>query len=72
MLTDQSVLLGFVRLRFNEHAGKGGVFEELTGAALIRELHVYGVIVPTYEDLADAQRPQVSVFVIFVLVKQAN
>lgn len=26
------------------------VFPELKGAALVRELHVYGTIVPTYDD----------------------
>jgi ELP3 family radical SAM enzyme/protein acetyltransferase len=54
---DQSVLLGFLRLRFNEDPERN-VFPELQGAALIRELHVYGVIVPTYEDSEAAQRPQ--------------
>ena len=35
------------------------VFPELRGAALIRELHVYGVIVPTYHgDSEEGPRPQ--------------
>ena len=80
---DQSLLLGFLRLRFNAHAhahahteadaharaqarvqpqtqAQGqAVFPELRGAALIRELHVYGVMVPTYHgDSAEGPRPQ--------------
>ena len=62
---DQSLLLGFLRLRFNgdahAHAHTHAVFPELGGAALIRELHVYGVIVPTYHgdgDSEDGRRPQ--------------
>jgi len=42
-------LLGFVRLRINGDS-TSTIFPELLDAALIRELHVYGVLVPTYED----------------------
>lgn len=37
---DNKTLYGFVRLRLDD--GKDKVFKELDGAALIRELHVYG------------------------------
>jgi ELP3 family radical SAM enzyme/protein acetyltransferase len=37
--TDMTVLFGFLRLRLPT---SGSIFPELTGAALIRELHVYG------------------------------
>ncbi|KAJ1480544.1 hypothetical protein T484DRAFT_1657170 [Baffinella frigidus] len=47
--TDRMTLLGFLRLRFNEDPDVN-VFPELKGAALVRELHVYGTIVPTYDD----------------------
>ena len=40
---DRAVLFGFLRLRLvPSMKGDKPVFEELTGAALIRELHVYG------------------------------
>ena len=38
-----SVLLGFVRLRITDHVATE-VFPELEGCALVRELHVYGVL----------------------------
>ncbi|TDH68980.1 hypothetical protein CCR75_000943 [Bremia lactucae] len=41
---DRSKICGFVRLRLSKTSG-GGVFEELQGAALVRELHVYGQLV---------------------------
>ncbi|UIZ28241.1 hypothetical protein KXD40_004316 [Peronospora effusa] len=41
---DRSKICGFARLRLSKTAG-GGVFPELEGAALIRELHVYGQLV---------------------------
>jgi ELP3 family radical SAM enzyme/protein acetyltransferase len=40
---ERDVLYGFVRLRFNQDSSKS-VFEELKGAALIREVHVYGTV----------------------------
>ncbi|KAJ0392898.1 hypothetical protein P43SY_001338 [Pythium insidiosum] len=41
---DQSKICGFVRLRLSPNAG-AGIFPELEGAALVRELHVYGQLV---------------------------
>jgi len=43
---DNATLYGLLRLRFNDndHA-PAGVFPELSGCALIRELHVYGTLV---------------------------
>ncbi|KAG3092451.1 hypothetical protein PI124_g16930 [Phytophthora idaei] len=41
---DRSKICGFARLRLSQTSG-GGVFPELEGAALIRELHVYGQLV---------------------------
>ena len=38
---DQNILYGFVRLRI-QSSHKNQVFSELDGAALVRELHVYG------------------------------
>lgn len=40
------IILGFVRLRITEHAATH-VFPELEGCALIRELHVYGMLQAT-------------------------
>lgn len=42
---DHKTLYGFLRLRFSERSG-AGVFPELEKTALIRELHVYGNVVP--------------------------
>lgn len=41
---DRSKICGFARLRLSPTSG-GGVFPELEGAALVRELHVYGQLV---------------------------
>jgi len=46
---DKKTLYGFCRLRLKAHfnkGGKGDFFKVLTGAALVRELHVYGELVP--------------------------
>ena len=43
---DEATICGFARLRISDNAG-GGIFPELVGSALIRELHVYGQLVPT-------------------------
>jgi ELP3 family radical SAM enzyme/protein acetyltransferase len=43
---DRTKICGFLRLRLSATAG-AGVFPELENAALIRELHVYGVLIPT-------------------------
>jgi len=48
---DNATLYGLLRLRFNDDpTAPGAVFPELSGSALIRELHVYGVIVAARED----------------------
>jgi len=39
---DEMVIFGFCRLRISAAAGLDGAIPELTGAALVRELHVYG------------------------------
>mmetsp|Transcript_40354 Transcript_40354/g.95890 ORF Transcript_40354/g.95890 Transcript_40354/m.95890 type:complete len:752 (+) Transcript_40354:178-2433(+) len=54
---DRARLLGFLRLRFNSDPSSN-IFPELKGAALIRELHVYGAIVPTYSSSGRGERPQ--------------
>ena len=43
---DEAVIFGFARLRLGGEPG-AGVFACLAGAALVRELHVYGQLVPT-------------------------
>jgi ELP3 family radical SAM enzyme/protein acetyltransferase len=43
---DEATIFGFVRLRLSDDPG-AGVFSCLAGAALIRELHVYGQLVPS-------------------------
>ena len=45
---DERLLYGFVRLRLSSTAGAEGTFPVLKGAALVRELHVYGQLIPTY------------------------
>jgi hypothetical protein len=45
---DQKTLFAFCRLRISDSAGGGSSFECLKGAGLVRELHVYGQLVPTY------------------------
>jgi histone acetyltransferase (RNA polymerase elongator complex component) len=44
---NESLLYGFVRLRISERAGIDE-FRSLQHSALIRELHVYGQLIPTY------------------------
>jgi len=46
---DRKILYGFIRLRFNDSTDNP-VFPELSGAALIRVLHVYGVVYPVYQN----------------------
>ena len=43
---DRSKICGFVRLRLSRAAG-AGIFPELESCALVRELHVYGVLIAT-------------------------
>ena len=45
---DKKTLYGFVRLRLDH--GQNKVFEELQGAALIREVHVYGALTQVGKD----------------------
>ena len=42
---DNSIIYGFCRLRLN-NSTEDVLFDELKGSALIRELHVYGLMVP--------------------------
>lgn len=51
---DRAVLFGFLRLRFIDAGTENVVFSELTGAALVRELHVYGRTIAVGEDAADS------------------
>lgn len=46
---DNKILYGFLRLRICQ-VGKNKIFPELTGCALIRELHVYGQVVRVNSD----------------------
>jgi len=56
---DNATLYGLLRLRFNDDpSAPGVVFPELTGCALIRELHVYGALVAARPGETD--RPQTS------------
>eukprot|EP00931_Biecheleriopsis_adriatica_P006371 TRINITY_DN107783_c0_g1_i1.p1 TRINITY_DN107783_c0_g1~~TRINITY_DN107783_c0_g1_i1.p1 ORF type:complete len:766 (+),score=162.86 TRINITY_DN107783_c0_g1_i1:94-2391(+) len=60
---DNATLYGLLRLRFNDDAkAPGSTFPELSGCALIRELHVYGTLVAAgREDSAKQagdERPQ--------------
>ena len=42
---DEAIIYGFCRLRLN-HNNKNIFFETLNNSALVRELHVYGIMVP--------------------------
>lgn len=56
---ENATLYGLLRLRLNdEENAPGRAFPELQGAALIRELHVYGVLVPAREGEGADVRPQ--------------
>lgn len=46
--SDENVLYGFVRLRLCYQPG-ASIFPELMGSALVRELHVYGQMVPVWD-----------------------
>lgn len=54
---DKTILYGFLRLRLTATAG-AGIFPELAAAAMIRELHVYGKVVPVTQKAADETVPQ--------------
>lgn len=43
-IPEQDILLGFCRLRINQPGVEKDQMEELHGCALVRELHVYGII----------------------------
>ena len=43
-----NILYGFCRLRLSKCAG-GGIFQELQGSSLVRELKVYGQVVPHFK-----------------------
>ncbi len=49
--TEKDILIGFIRLRFPFEPHR----KELLGAALVRELHVYGAMVPPGESAGEAQ-----------------
>ena len=44
---DERLIYGFIRLRLSKTSGSN-FFDELKNTALIRELHVYGQLIPTY------------------------
>ena len=50
----ENVIYGFLRLRISEHAGET-TFSNLKNKGLIRELHVYGNVVPVYSKNGDQQ-----------------
>jgi len=49
---DRDTIIGFLRLRLKRGNTAAHVFPELRDAALIRELHVYGKLVPTDPNVA--------------------
>jgi elongator complex protein 3 len=50
----ENVIYGFLRLRISEHSGET-TFSDLQNKGLIRELHVYGNVVPVYSKNGDQQ-----------------
>jgi ELP3 family radical SAM enzyme/protein acetyltransferase len=54
---DNTKLYGFLRLRFNDDLNKN-IFDELKNASLVRELHVYGKMIPTYSENEDDETSQ--------------
>jgi len=54
-LPDKSIIFGFLRLRLSPDAGLNGALPELTGCALIRELHVYGTLRPVGDTTGQVQ-----------------
>jgi len=53
---DQTVLFGFLRLRISKDAGS--VFSELKNTAMIRELHVYGKVIPVSQQNESTNKAQ--------------
>lgn len=54
----KDVIFGFCRLRLSKNAGLDNAIPELTGAALIRELHVYGQMRPVGDQEAGKEKAQ--------------
>jgi len=52
----EETIYGFLRLRISDNSGK--YFPELTRKGLIRELHVYGQVITTYDRDSTGQRSQ--------------
>ena len=46
---DEQTIMGFLRLRLLSDSENQSQFPELNGAALIRELHVYGKLIATHD-----------------------
>ncbi len=55
---DKSKVYAFLRLRFNNPQSKN-ILPELNKAALIRELHVYGQMIPVYDQAQDDEVSQI-------------
>jgi len=51
---DKSKVYAFLRLRFNENP-KQNIIPELKGASLVRELHVYGQMIPVHDESSDEE-----------------
>jgi ELP3 family radical SAM enzyme/protein acetyltransferase len=49
---DEKIIYAFLRLRFNKNPEKNFI-SELKGAALVRELHVYGLMLPVQRRVKD-------------------
>lgn len=49
---DKKTIYAFLRLRLNENP-KENIFPELKNASLVRELHVYGQMIPVYNEDSD-------------------
>lgn len=54
---DHKKVYAFLRLRFNKNPEKN-IFAELKNASLVRELHVYGQMIPTYDEKSDEEISQ--------------
>jgi len=54
---DKSKVYAFLRLRFNNPKAKN-ILPELNQAALVRELHVYGQMIPVYDQAQDDEISQ--------------
>lgn len=54
---DKNKVYSFLRLRFNDNKQEN-IFDELKNASLVRELHVYGKMIPTYNETSDDEISQ--------------